>query len=146
MEHFPSLAENQDVQPKPHPKKNKLQKGLGKDHFDNKHKNDENEVSKSQMVMKVVPDTLFDEMDAMDLDDEDLIAGMLLEDSDDEEILNTVEETEVEVAFDSGCVKHCFGKEDLPRLVRERIRPPPPNTKDFIGAGGRVDPDSPGRV
>ena len=29
-----------------------------------------------------------------------------------------------------------FGKEDLPRFVRERIRPPPPNTKDFIGAGG----------
>ena len=103
--------------------------------MDKKHKNDGNEVNNSQMVMKVVPDTLFD-LDAMDLDVEDLLAATLMEDPDGGETLNTVEEAEVEVALGSGCVKHCYGKEDLPRDVRERIRPPPPNTKDFIGAGG----------
>ena len=86
------------------------------------------------MVTQVVPDTLF-ELDLPD-EDHDILMGLMLEDSDDEEILNTEEEAEVEVALDSGCVKHCFAKQDLPRAVQNLIQPPPPNTKDFIGAGG----------
>ena len=56
------------------------------------------------------------------------------EEEDDEEILNTEEEIEIEVAADTGCVKHAVAPEHLPRAVV--IKPPPPGTKDFVGAGG----------
>ena len=98
-----------------------------------KKKNNKGKRRTSQMMIDDEPNTLI-ELDSPD--DLDLFAATLYEDSDDEVILNTEEETEVEVALDSGCVKHCFGTEDLPRAARNKIRPPPPNTKDFIGAGG----------
>ena len=69
-----------------------------------------------------------DDEELTDMDDGfdlgDSLVATMYEQSDDEEILNTEEEVEVEVALDSGCVKHCFGKEDLPKAVQRKIRPP----------------------
>ena len=66
-------------------------------------------------------------------DDETLMATIEL-DSDDEEVLATEEEHEMEVAMDSGCVRHTTPPGSFPKKVK--VVPPPPGTKDFVGAGG----------
>ncbi len=65
--------------------------------------------------------------------DDRTIAPVYLQ--DDDEIFNTeTEEKEIDVAVDSGCVAHCVCPEDLPRGAE--VKPPPPGTKPFVGAGG----------
>ncbi len=54
--------------------------------------------------------------------------------TDDDEIINAEEEKEIEVAMDSGSVVHAVEPDDLPPSVE--IKPPPPNSKNFVGAGG----------
>ena len=137
---------NHNVGGKPHPEASKLQNSLGKHGFDKSERKDNKSQGKNknkitQMVIDHEPNTLLeldnpDDIDFVDVEYSERLVATLFEDSEDEEILNTEEEKEVEVALDSGCVKHCFGKEDLPVAAQRKIRPPPPGTKDFIGAGG----------
>ena len=125
------MKKNAETSPKPTPKENKLKKSIGKHCFDKIGK----EKKISQMMIQEEPNTLLD-VDVPDVHDDrdDNIIAIITEDDDDEEILNTEEVREVEVALDSGCCKHSFSKEDLPGTVE--IRPLPPGTKEFVGAGG----------
>ncbi len=99
------------------------------------NKRKKGKILRKQMVAMNEPDTLF-ELDTPDNHDaplEDLLTAPMYE-QEDEEVLNTEEEKEIEVAGDSGCVRHCICPEDLPGAVV--VKPPPPGTRDFVGAGG----------
>jgi hypothetical protein len=59
-----------------------------------------------------------------------------LEMESDDEILNAEEEKIIEVAVDSGCVAHCAEPDCIPPSVS--VKPPPPGSKNFVGAGGHT--------
>ncbi len=98
-----------------------------------------NKKKKGRMLQRLmVAETINDNLDMFlepNTHEDDLNISTLEMESDDE-ILNAEEEKIIEVAVDSGCVAHCAEPDCIPPSVS--VKPPPPGSKNFVGAGGHT--------
>ena len=70
--------------------------------------------------------------------DDDLVAPMDWAVNEDDAILSTEEEIEIEVAADTGCVAHVAGPDSIPNSVMVERPADGSEPRNFVGAGGDV--------
>ena len=70
--------------------------------------------------------------------DDNLVAPMSWAPSNDDLILATEEELEIEVAADTGCVAHVAGPDSIPNSIQVEKPADGSDPRNFIGAGGDI--------